>query len=545
MKKFFEKFKAKESYVLTDQLASFFAEKSGPIRDKLIQLIAEKDYLSLATYDVDYNDNWDVLSLYSARQCLALYQKREDLDVGIDKEQTALLKFIESEHKCKETNRRISNSRLSGTSQNVASVLFTAQRKIERILGDVPSLSDLKLAFGPGANTNVRKITSVRWKLSASPECSANMASTVCDVLAEIPAYTSLHGRESQDSWIVDVGISPGELMFVPKNAKTHRAIIVEPSLNSLVQKGYGSYLKSRLMKAGVNLTDQSVNRRRARVGSINGSLATIDLSSASDTISKELVAELLPLDWYIALSSFRTSSIVYKKSGLEFNLSKFSSMGNGFTFELESLIFYALTWATCHVIGIKPDVSVYGDDIICPPEALTVLEEVFSFCGFSINSEKSFTEGPFRESCGSDFYAGANVRPFYQRNRWSNATLTSFHNFLVRNDWSLVYPEVLEYILLNICDHYHNYGPDGFGDGHLLGEWSPEPFRRNRGWSGFVFTTYIQKQRRVRGLSKGDLILPHYVSYLRMSDEDPYDPFAVRGAGKEKRISVYTLGRF
>jgi len=545
MKSFFKKLSKRESYVLTDQLASQFAEKSGPYRDKLSKFIAEKDYKALACCDIDYGDSWDVLSLYSARQCLAFYQKREDLDIGIDKEKAAFEKFIEAENCCRETNKRIALARRSSIDWNVASVLFTAQRKIERVLGDTPTLSELQLSFGPGANTNVRKITSSRWKLSATPSCSANMASTVCDVLAEIPAYTSLHGRDSFESWVVDVSIEPGELMFVPKNAKTHRSIIVEPSLNSLVQKGYGSWLKTRLMKSGVDLSDQSINRRRARIGSLNGSLATVDLSSASDTISKELVAELLPLDWYIALSSCRTSQVHYKKTGELLDLAKFSSMGNGFTFELESLIFYALSWATCHVVGVKPDVSIYGDDIICPPAILPLLSEVFSFCGFSINTEKSFTEGPFRESCGSDYYIGANVRPFYQRNCWSYATLTSFHNFLVRNDWSLVFPDVLEYVYQYLPDCFRNHGPDGFGDGHLLREWSPEPFRRDRGWSGFVFHTYIQKVRRNKLPASGDAILPHYVVYLRMSDEGAYNPFAIRGAGKEKRISVYTLGRF
>lgn len=545
MKVFFEPFGKKDSYVLTDQLAKAFAQKSGPIQEELKQLILEKDYSSLVSFSIDYNLSWDAVSLFCARQCLALYQKRDDIDIGIDKEATALAKFIESEQTCKAANRRITQSRRSGTSPNVASVLFTAQRKIAKILGDLPDLASLQFAFGPGANVNVRKTTSLRWKLSAKPACSANMASSVCDVLAELPAYTSLHGCESKDSWIVDVDVIAGELMFVPKNAKTHRSIIVEPSLNSLVQKGFGSYLKDQLLRAGVNLYDQSINRRRARIGSINGMYSTIDLSSASDTISKELIAELLPLDWYIALSSYRTSSVVHKKSGLEFELEKFSSMGNGFTFELESLIFYALTWASCHVAGVKPDITVYGDDIICPPDVIPILTEVFDFCGFSINHGKSYSVGPFRESCGADFYHGVNVRPFYQKTSWSYATLTAFHNFLVNSDWSLICPEVIEYLLSNIDSSFHNYGPSGFGDGHLVGEFVPRPLNRDRGWSGYTFQTMIQRTKRVRGLSRGDSIVPHYVAYLRMSDESPFNPFIERGSSGEKSISVYTLGRF
>lgn len=548
MKKFFRKFKQGDSYVLTDQLAQIFARQSGPESDQLIKAIHSKDYKALVDWRIDYNLSWDAVSLYCARQCLALYQKRDDIDVAVDKEEVAFLKFIESEQTCKLSNERIIKARVLGYGRGVASVLFAAQRKISRILGDLPQMEDLQFAFGPGANVNVRKTTSLRWKLSQKPACSANMVGIIDDVLTQVPAYTSLHAIETEKSWLVDVDVLPGELMFVPKNAKTHRSIIVEPSMNSFAQKAYGSHIKSRLLTAGVNLFDQSINRRRARIGSIDGSLMTIDLSSASDTISRELVADLLPLDWYLALTRCRTSHIVYSKNKgdpIEFNLEKFSSMGNGFTFELESLIFYALTWACCHEVGINPDVSVFGDDIICPPEVFDKLKEVFDFCGFSVNTEKSFRSGPFRESCGADFYNGVNVRPFYQKTTWSTATLTAFHNFLVNSCWSLISPDAVEYLLRVIPTDFHNYGPPGYGDGHLVGDWSPKPVKRSYGWSGYHFTTYIQKQRRKYGLSRGDSCLPHYVAYLRMSDEEPYDPFVVRGEHGEKSISVYTLSRF
>lgn len=549
MKKFFKKFKQGDSYVLTDRLALIFARESGPEREKLEKAILSKDYSALVDWRIDYNSDWDIISLYSCRQCLALYQKRDDIDIGVDKELVSLSKFIDSEQMCRESNKRLIEARVRGVyPHGVASVMFTAQRKIARILGDLPSFDSLQFAFGPGANVNVRKLTSVRWKLSQKPACSANMVGIIDDVLAQVPAYTSLHSIETETSWFTDVDVVAGELMFVPKNAKTHRSIIIEPSMNSLAQKAYGSYIKDRLLMNGVNLYDQSINRRRARIGSIDGSLMTVDLSSASDTISRELVADLLPLDWYLALSRLRTSQVTYGKKKQEariFDLEKFSSMGNGFTFELESLIFYSLAVACCHEVGIKPDVSVYGDDIICPPQALDMLTRVFEFCGFSINLEKSFSSGPFRESCGADFYKGVNVRPFYQKQSWSCATLTAFHNFLVNGDWSIAFPEAIEYLLSVLPDHFHNYGPAGFGDGHLVGDWTPKPVKRSHGWSGFHFTTYIQKQRRVRGLARGDSCLPHYVVYLRMSDEEPYDPFVVRGESGEKRISVYTLSRF
>lgn len=546
--RYFDSFQKEDNDALTKALALWFARKAGPIAPELERAVEQKDYASLVNYNIDYSLFCDPVSIFAARQCLALYQKRDDIDIGIDKEQVALDKFIESEQVCRESNLRISRSRVSGSGDpDVDAVIFTAQRKIARILGDFPSLDNLQLEFGPGSNTNCRLRTSARWKLSAKPACSSNMASTVFQVLEACPAYLDLHSYyQDEKSWKCEVEIQLGELLFVLKNAKTYRSIIREPSMNSLAQKGYGKHLKERLFDAGVNLFDQSVNQTRARLGSINGALMTVDLSSASDTICRELVSELLPLDWYIGLRQLTTTEVEYKKQGLTFSLEKFSSMGNGFTFELESLIFYALTVGVCHTSGIKPDVSVFGDDIICPAEALPLLTKVFQFCGFSINTAKSFSTGPFRESCGADYWNGVNVRPYYQKTSWSFGAMAAFHNFLRVSGWEWCFPGVIENLADGIPFHLRNYGPAGYGDGHLVSfDLNLKPYRRDRGYCGFTFETFVKRTKRVKGMSKGDWILPVYSVYIRASEGSPYDKYVVRGDNGEKLISVYTLGRF
>jgi hypothetical protein len=97
--------------------------------------------------------------------------------------------------------------------------------------------------------------------------------------------------------------------------------------------------------------------------------------------------------------------------------------MGNGFTFELESLIFWALTRATFEASVIKDRgdrrlCAVYGDDIICPQEMAWYLTTVLNYCGFSVNLDKSFYEGNFFESCGKHFFYGVDVTPVYQKER-------------------------------------------------------------------------------------------------------------------------------
>jgi hypothetical protein len=93
--------------------------------------------------------------------------------------------------------------------------------------------------------------------------------------------------------------------------------------------------------------------------------------------------------------------------------------MGNGYTFELESLIFYAISIATALDHGYtmteaKRCIGTYGDDLICPQEIVEDLIGNLGACGFQVNTDKSYTSGYFFESCGRDYYNGSDVRPFF-----------------------------------------------------------------------------------------------------------------------------------
>lgn len=538
---------------------------------RFIDAIARDVHLPGSIKEAFDSGNWELLcnrsmayrrcdsvsDIIGERQVLAFFAKNLAVPLGVDRAQLALAKFLESEQTCKQTNSRFRALRRTGhRDQYIESVLFTAQRKIalilgssDEVLGSFPRLEDLRFEFGPGANTNVKKITSARWKLSSRPACSSNMTVILSELLSELPALTSFWcDSETEESWSISVDVMPGELMFVAKNAKIDRSIIVEPTLNTLVQKGIGKFLRERLLRFGINLADQSEgrnsNRRRAWRASIDDDLMTVDLSSASDTIATELVKQLLPFDWYELLSASRTSYVKHGRDGEPFELEKFSSMGNGFTFELESLIFYALTCAICEVEGIPPDVTVYGDDIIAPNVIYERLDYVFRECGFEINKEKSYVSGPFRESCGGDYFLGQDVRPYYQKKNWSWADLYSFHNFLVRKGVRYILPQLFEEVLNAIPTSIRNYGPDGYGDGHLIGDWQPKRFRSDRGWSGYVFTTRVKRSSEIRKyLIPGDYLLPFYSA---MVGSGGGNHFAVRSFGRDvlREIRVYTLSR-
>lgn len=202
----------------------------------------------------------------------------------------------------------------------------------------------------------------------------------------------------------------------VPKDGRKDRPIAKEQTGNIYLQLGVGSIIRQRLLAFGVDLNHQADwNRRKALIASRDLSLFTVDLSSASDTVGYALVQALLPPDWFRLLDSLRAPWGVLP-SGEAFLYRKFSSMGNGFTFELETVIFMAICVGVSRVFGHRSDVfSVFGDDIIGPDYLYTQVTSYLEYSGFLVNSEKSF-HGPqrVRESCGIDALDGRNIRPFF-----------------------------------------------------------------------------------------------------------------------------------
>jgi len=202
-------------------------------------------------------------------------------------------------------------------------------------------------------------------------------------------------------------------LFTVPKSTDIDRVACKEPEINMFLQRCAGAHIRKGLRRVGIDLNDQTVNQGLAKRAYFD-KLATVDLSSASDTISKQLVLSLLPFEWYAVLDDIRVHAVLV--DGESHSLEMFSSMGNGFTFELESLIFWALTRSIARHSCKKGRVSVYGDDIICPSAIGPRLARVFSWLGFKVNSKKSNWSGPLRESCGKHYYRGLDVTPFYVR---------------------------------------------------------------------------------------------------------------------------------
>lgn len=285
---------------------------------------------------------------------------------------------------------------------SILEVLEIAKRFIVETIGPHVPWDDLNGSFSGGASTKFRR----------SPGVIAQKFQEGSNI-TEAAIMPFLRLTKSEVWTPRDFDLEEGNVMFtVPKSTTIDRAAAKEPEFNMFTQKAIGDFIRSRLKRAGIDLNDQTLNQRLAKVGSIEGNLATVDLSSASDSICRQLVLMLLPDDWFHTMDALR-SPITMIDDVAHVNY-MFSSMGNGFTFELESLIFWALTRAVCYATRTKGSVSVYGDDIICPVAIRDELVEVFTFCGFKVNPKKSFFDGQFRESCGKHWFAGLDVTPFY-----------------------------------------------------------------------------------------------------------------------------------
>jgi hypothetical protein len=189
-------------------------------------------------------------------------------------------------------------------------------------------------------------------------------------------------------------------------------------------QLGAGRILEKRLSyHFGIEIDKQPFkNRELAYMGSIGASLVTIDLSSASDSMSLRMLRDTMPAGVMNQLCKYRCVASEIPFVGKQ-ELGMISTMGNGFTFPLQTALFSCAVRAAMSVSGVQPrnprgretgNWGVFGDDIICPTLSSRPLLRLLSILGFHVNPDKTFLEGLFRESCGHDYFDGRNIRGVY-----------------------------------------------------------------------------------------------------------------------------------
>jgi hypothetical protein len=399
-----------------------------------------------------------------------------------ERKAAALASWSAGEQSCFHTNRRIDavfrgdttllDKPLSGPPEQpvatLATIISMAQRKIEAVLGPF----------------NFKKVTQeCRWSSGATADqprgtqLSKKMAERMSVTKRALPHLRKVMKRDihwteavlGRETWgpanLMDSCfelIEHNRFLTVPKNAFTERCIAAEPTGNTFLQQGAGRYIRGRLRKFGVDLDDQSWNRYLASRAYILG-YSTLDLKGASDSVSKQLVKLLLPERWYAYLADLRSpySRLASGKGFKRVYLEKFSSMGNAYTFELESLIFWALSSSVNeHYAAVGGSVGVFGDDIVVKRDLFDALVEVLNWCGFEVNTLKSFKEGDFFESCGGNYFRGHDVTGFCQEESLTSLNeIISFHNRAIR--WSLrifgtPFAPVCKRLVAGLSDGYH-----------------------------------------------------------------------------------------
>jgi len=367
-------------------------------------------------------------------------------DVNVRRE-NALLKFLRGERRNRHFNALLRRRRLAhwstesdvphGISLDTNPFVGNMRRYIRRVIGESPPLSKMveNCRWGPGSVVGVngqythfaRKLLSEKWTITPAALPYALTAAKRYPMFWELLGLSRIL-RDDLEVICIDSEefdrrftqrcqfVQHNKIAFVPKDADCDRTIASEPLINQWLQLAVDWQMKTALRRVGLDLSNQTPNQIMARQGSILGwfnNYCTIDLKNASGSIYTELVRELLPPAWFAMLNSIRSPSWRLDKEG-PVKYQGFVSMGNGYCFPLETLIFASICSAAHAYTGSKPDFRVYGDDIIVRQSESGIVQEYLRYFGFELNPDKSFIFGPFRESCGADWYDGEQVRPVY-----------------------------------------------------------------------------------------------------------------------------------
>jgi hypothetical protein len=250
-----------------------------------------------------------------------------------------------------------------------------------------------------------------------------------CDWASQCPGVTVVGRRKQKKLKYVASDHEPrSRFKLVPKtNLKWRGICIGENELQwhqQAIRRGLYKRIESHPETRGrVNFTSQLVNQLLALEGSSFKKWATIDMSAASDRISRKLVAYLFGENKQLlrAIEACSEEEVeLPSDAGLRFidvmPLKKIAPMGSAICFPVMALVHYSLIRAILDSSSIPHaltrDVYVYGDDIIVHRACAQAIYDYLPLFGMKINAEKSFSQSYFRESCGLHAYKGVNITP-------------------------------------------------------------------------------------------------------------------------------------
>jgi len=523
---------------VTDDVIFYFLSSVDSPRSLSIWLLYKaKQFDDLIDLDCDplhYNNAEDFRNSYLATQFLS---KSKFLPLNRDRKQLALDKFWESEQKNRDTNRKW--KRRNEFSRYDWHHISCVANKIFSILGSDPDYEEFinQSSWGPGASLRIKRRDASSYKKFHS-ECGITV-----DAYDTVPFISKFYPLLSERIYCVENG---DRVVVVPKNSKIDRVILIQPGWNLWFQKGIGKQIRSRLRSCGLDLNlAPERNTDLCYRSSKSGRLATVDFSSASDQIAIEPVREVLPPGWFRLLDQFRSKRSFDSAHTWE----KFSSMGNGFTFELESLIFYSIALTSCEVLGVDDsEVSVFGDDVILPVEALELFHSISDLFGFTFNSKKTFSSGYFRESCGSHFFNGVDCKPVFLKEKISdvqgvfkvyNAIRRLSHRRMNKLACDGIFERCCSFIRGLIPVRYRFRIPDGFGDVGFVSNFDEAtPSRFKHSLSGYSFRALIDVPLNLESEEPAILM----VRLTEHSDVSRGNSYEIKARTRRKIKNLHTL---
>lgn len=345
----------------------------------------------------------------------------------------------------------MSSSRHDGRLDLLESIQRVADR-VSSELGEL-KLSDLSFMHGPGAVSDLKgkeyKYSFPTW----SPRLDVLFPWDWCGT-------TALgQGDLSYDTVRPRISETHSVLRRVPKTMKGPRLIAKEPTCHMWIQQSIRLWLQDHmqdtLLVHCLDLKDQSGSQRLALAGSLDGSYATMDLKSASDRISTQLVQRIFRRNYtllgpLIACRTRYLSNPLDKRYDSLIKLRKFSTQGSALTFPVQSIIFSIVCIGVGRYLNkrmklkeIARRVRVFGDDIIVPNHWEPFVRTALEILGLKVNMAKTFSAGNFRESCGMDAFQGYDVTPPHVNHPYKESapqTLASVvatsNNFFAKGFW-------------------------------------------------------------------------------------------------------------
>jgi hypothetical protein len=394
-------------------------------------------------------------AIYAIRQLTLMFGKMA-LECTPERVTRAIKGYVECEQSVIENDR----TRTPRENEEFHDMAFLLFRDLFTQLDREVFEGDIVPKHGPGATADRlranEKFNQLEWTSRLEKVFPAG------DYLLPNWRYKHVH---DQITWLEPGAERPVRVITVPKTLKTPRIIAIEPTCmqymqQALLERFVTGLASDPLLDPFLRFSDQTPNQELARIGSLRGELATLDLSEASDRVSNLLVNTLFLRypSLQAGIEATRSRQADVPGHGV-IRLSKFASMGSALCFPIEAIVFL-----TCVFLGIQDElkrpltrsairrfhgkVRVYGDDIIVPVEYVFAVVSRLEAFGFKVNKNKSFWSGYFRESCGKDYYEGTDVTIVRVRHEWPSrqqdaiqvASLVSLRNqFYLRGLWQTV----------------------------------------------------------------------------------------------------------